>query len=83
MFLRKFLNKKNLVNIFNKFKNYEIYGLTVSNILIYLLLLGEKAGMGERLDLELNTGGSDPLFRNFAPPVIPEFRPTRHSGISL
>ena len=27
MFLRKFLNKKNLVNIFNKFKNYEIYGL--------------------------------------------------------
>ena len=32
MFLRKFLNKKNLVNIFNKFKNYEIYGLTGSRI---------------------------------------------------
>ena len=27
MFLRKFLNKKNLVNIFKKFINYEIYGL--------------------------------------------------------
>ena len=27
MFLRKFLNKKNLVNIFKKFINYEIYGI--------------------------------------------------------
>ena len=41
MFLRKFLNKKNLVNIFNKFKNYEIYGLTKSLQTIAIAMLFE------------------------------------------
>ena len=37
MFLRKFLNKKNLVNIFNKFKNYEIYGLILKKLKLHTI----------------------------------------------